>query len=196
MLVTVDEVIASMGLSTALKADLTATITSNIQKAQLRLGSDLGCAVEQYSCIDQIHLNSDLYAGVTPHDALRVKLSNLFVVATSVGVTAATSVGGAGVVVTPLMIDAEQGNLYFPLDMDNRYLTVSYESGIDPEEVPVDLKQALLLYVSMIFAETQPDQSGSKPMTNVNDLAMSMAATYKKVPAFSFRPFAHAKTPL
>ncbi len=195
MLVTVDEVIASMGLSTNLKTDLTATITSNIQKAQVRLGSDLGCSIEQNSCVDRVHLNSDLYSGVTPHDALRVKLTNLFINPSSVKVLASTAMGTAGTKINPLVIDAEQGNLYFPLSLDNQILTISYESGIDPAEVPVQIKQALLLYVSMIFAETQPDQT-SKPTAGVNDLALSMAANYRKLPAFSYRPFSHTQTPL
>lgn len=194
MLVTVDEVIASMGLSVKLKADLTATITSNIKKAQVKLGADLGCSIEQYACVDRVHLNSDLYSGVTPQGMLRVKLSNLFVNPTSIKTTVSTAIGEVGTKIKPLMVDAEQGNVYYPLEFDGKFLSISYESGIDPTEVPEEVRQALLLYVSMIFAETQPDKSDTKPAAAVNDLALSMAATYRKVPAFAFRPFSHTQT--
>ena len=104
--------------------------------------------------------------------------------------------GGVSTKVKPVLVDGEQGTVYFPLDLDNKYLTIVYESGIDPKEVPDTIRQALLVYTALIFAENQPDKSAPAPAPGVNELALAMAASYRKVSDFSFRPFVHSQAAL
>lgn len=169
------------------------TITSTIQKAQAKLSRDLESSLELATCEDRVVLNLDLFAGVTQNNYLKVKLTNLFVDPTTVKVMASSGLGVVGERVKPLLINPAQGELFFPVSMDGSYLTITYESGLDQTTIPDDIRQSLLLYTSLIFAANQPNTDDSAPPKTVNSLAGAAVDSYKKVSAFSFRPFMHTQ---
>ena len=196
LLVSVDEVIASMGLLVNLKDDLTATITSTVQKAQVRLCNVLGSPIELLSCVDKVYITTDLYSGVTQNEMLKVKLANLFVDPDSLIVTYSSEVNTPGTKVKPLLVNSEQGEVFFPMELDRKFVTISYDSGLDDKTIPADLKEALLLYTAMIFSTTQPSPEGKVTGSNpIDGLALESVTKYRKVSPFSFRPYSHVQEP-
>lgn len=194
LLITVDDVIASMGLTSSLKNDLSDTIISTISKAQVRLCNVLGSPIELFSCVDKVYLSTDLYAGVIQNGMLKVKLANMFVDQDSISATASDEPGVPGSKVKPLLVNAEQGEVFFPVTLDKKYVTISYDSGFDDKTIPRDLKEALLLYTALIFSTTQPGQEAKSGGDNpIDGLALESIAKYRSVSAFSFRPFSHVQ---
>ena len=191
LLVTVDDVISSMGLSTSLKEDLSATITSTIEKAQVLLSTILGSSITPLVCEDKVHINLDVFAGVTSNGTIKVKLSNLFIDKDSIKVVSSTALGSLGEKIKPLHVNAAQGELFFPLSVDSKYLTISYESGLTLSTMPRDIKAALLLLVARVFTTQQPNSSDAAPPKNTEDMAAAALAHYTKTTPFSFRPFSY-----
>jgi hypothetical protein len=123
---------------------------------------------------------------------LKVKLSNLFVDKDSVKVVASTALGVPGEKVKPLHINAEQGELFFPLSLDTKFLTITYDSGFSEKTIPSDVKAALLLFTARVFNTQQPNTADAAPPKNTDDLAIASISHYKKVSTFAFRPFSHS----
>lgn len=206
MLVTVNEVIASMGLSSALAADLNSTVTSTIIKAQHRLGTELGTTLSLHDCTDYFFLNTDLFSGVVPDGMIRMKLDNMFVHRNTVIVRVGPSMGEVTEVVPANMIDAEQGIVFIPEAYAGHYAMVEYRSGIEDGEAPEDIKQAILLFSSMVFGASIAASNGGavdgggktsdKAGQRAGDLAQGVLGRYKKSAFFAFRSMVHEQTPL
>lgn len=207
MLVTVSEVISSMGLSPSLEEDLKPTVTSTIIKAQHRLGTELGTSLTLHDCTDHFFLNTDLFAGVVPDGLLRLKLDNMFVHKASVTVRVGDNMASLTEVVQPVAVDTEQGVVFIPEAYAGRYAVVEYRSGIEDGEAPEDIKQAILLFSSMVFGASLAASNGSgessgggkisdKAGQRAGELAQGVLGRYKKAALFAFRPLIHEQTAL
>mgnify|MGYP000597852209 CR=1 FL=1 len=202
MLVTVNEVISSMGLSLSLAADLKPTVTSTILKAQHRLGTELGTSLPIHDCTDYFYLNTDLFSGVVPDGMIRMKLDNMFVHRQTVVVRVGANMSSMAQVVQALAIDAEQGIVFISEEYAGMYAMVEYRSGIEDGEAPEDIKQAILLFASMVFGASLAASNGSGDSTGggktsekagqrAGDLAQGVLGRYKKSAFFAFRSLVH-----
>jgi len=192
LIVTVLDVIESLGMALNLEDQLTPTITNAIIKATVKVESLLGTSLSPGAATEWFQPDSDLYTGVTPFDSLSLKTKHMFLTPTPPVVV--TVVQGDPIVIAPadLVVDLEQGIVRVPKGYSGYKVKVSYQYGFGGDvEVPTPIKQAILVATGMVFRGSQVTTDAAvettKPMTT--GLLMEMLDRYMKRGSFLYKSY-------
>lgn len=191
-LVSVLEVIESMGMAASLEEDLTPIITSAIEKATLRIESELGSPVRAGTATALFHPMSDLYLGVIPDGFLTLKTDQFFI-GTITAVSTTTTFGGEATVRDPLtmVVTSDRGLIRVPAEWDGLYITISYSFGFeDSDTVPSVVRHAILALVPLIFRSSQATTESAESANGKEswELATGMFGRLVNKPGFTYLP--------
>ena len=197
-LVTVLEVIKSMGMQLTLVDELTDTITSAIEKATLRIESELGSPVRRGTALALFHPVSDLHLGVSPDGLLTLKADHLFLGAVT-SCTVAPSLADTAVAhdLSEVIVIADKGLIKVPVEWDEQFIRLSYFFGFtDSTAVDTMVKQAILSIAPLIFRSTQmtTEASGASNGKESGALASGMFGKLLNRSGFTYPPVSTTTT--
>lgn len=188
MLVDVKDLIDAMGLTASLEADLTVTLTSVIQRAELRVESEIGSPLTKHSGTDLFRPDPDLFCGIVPPSGLRLRLSRKFPVSTQDDPLMITA-NGKVLPSTEVFLDPDSAFVDIPSDYALQNIVVDYTSGFSPgEALPPRLKQAILGFATSIAATNQTGESGASQQNSLRagDVAQGHLVWYARPVPFSY----------
>lgn len=199
MLVTVKQLMASMGVSASLEADMKPTLISVIAKAEMRAEIELGSPISALQGVDTFITDPDLFCGIVLEDGLRLKLSRKFVRNTPTHPVVVT-VDGEPLSDDDTVVDLLSGVVSIPETLRGKKVRVSYTSGFsDGDDLPAPLREGLLLLCTMVASMNQvgEKESGAQEASKrAGDMALGFLSQYKINPPFSYRPMSSTQTPL
>lgn len=192
MLVTVKQLMTSMGLTPALEADLKGTLTSVISQAELKAEELLGSRLTKRSGTDTFSVDSDLFCGVTKVGAVRLRLSRKFVIQTAGNPVLVTS-DSRVLASDDFLVDVERGILTIKdgASVDGTQVVVEYDSGFsDGDDIPERLRQALYKLASrMVVAHQTGDNAQAQSnAVEAGKLAADNLSYYAQPVGFYFSP--------
>lgn len=198
LLVSVNEVIQSMGLDQNLEPDMDPAISKAILAAQSRLETELGTSLGRFSRSDTFKLDSDLFAGVTPNGLMLARLRQAFVASiSSVQVSNAWNTGYEDLPTSLYAVHAEHGLLIVDPSQDHKYLRVNYLAGfLGANDCPESVKQALKYFVPLALKITsQDDPEKKKTADQVGAVAQGLIMALRRPTGFQFQPVFYSQAP-
>lgn len=192
MLVTVKQLMASMGLTPALEADLKGALTSVISQAELKAEELLGSRLSRRTGLDTFSVDSDLFCGVTKASVVRLRLSRKFVIQTVDNPVLVTS--NLRVLASDeFSVDTERGVLTIKdgASVDGTQVVAEYDSGFaDGDDIPERLRQALYKLASRmrVAHQTGDNAQAQSNAVEAGKLAADSLSYYDQPVGFYFSP--------
>lgn len=191
LLVTVSDVIESMGMNPELEEDLDPAVSRAIVVAQTRLESEIGSGLERLLNKDTFKADSDLFSGTMPSGFLIMRLNHGFV-ATLVAVKSCSAFNGtfSDIPSTEYKLDAKKGLVFLSPLYDGQFVEVEYRSGfLSASTTPNDVKQAILYFVPGALKIAQPVDPEKKKTADENgNLAQGLLRSLLRRFNLSFVP--------